>query len=155
MWKAALCCLHHRSHESAQSVAAPRLPPVQPQLHHTDLPSRPCPKASWTGVEGQSWGFRGYDLWWSTRVPLMRSPLQDAYPTPGAHGHPQQQPGYPQPSHLQRGLQQLSVSQQHGDCSPRLRHWRHRGGPAGHRLLKHRSTTVSELAAPSSASARF
>lgn len=151
MWKASFCCLHHRSHESAQSVTAPRLPSVQPQLHHTDLPSRSCPKASWTRVEGQSWGFWWCNLWWGACVPIVWCPLQDAYPAPGAYGHSQQQPGFSQPSHFECGLQQLSISQQHGDCSPCLCHWRHSGRSPSHRLLKYCSTTVTELAAPSPA----
>lgn len=146
MWEAPLCGLHHRSHESAQSVTAPRLPPVQPQLHHTDLPSRPCPKASRTRVERQPGGFWWNNLWRSACVSLVWCPLQDAHPAPGAHGHSQQRPGFS--GHLQRGLQQLRVSQQHGDCSSCLCHRRHRGGSAGYRLLQYCSTTVAKLAAP-------
>lgn len=28
LWQAPVCCLHHRSHEGAQPVTAPRLPPL-------------------------------------------------------------------------------------------------------------------------------
>ncbi|XP_047428516.1 myc-associated zinc finger protein isoform X2 [Mugil cephalus] len=85
--------LHHRPHEGPQPVAAPRLPPLQPQLHHPHVPARPRSEAPRSGVEGERRGAGGLRRDGRRRgaaLPAVRGAVQDGHAAPGSHGHPHQ-----------------------------------------------------------------
>ncbi|XP_071321452.1 myc-associated zinc finger protein isoform X2 [Trachinotus anak] len=93
LWEAAVCRLHHRPHEGPQPVAAPRLSPLQPQLHHPHLPACPRSEAPRSGVEGERRG-AGWFRWdggrWGAALPAVWGAVQDGHAAPGSHGHPRQ-----------------------------------------------------------------
>ncbi|XP_056256428.1 myc-associated zinc finger protein isoform X2 [Seriola aureovittata] len=103
--EAAVRRLHHRPHEGPQPIAAPRLSPLQPQLHHPHLSACPRSEAPRPGVEGERWcagGFRWNGGRRGAALPAVWGAVQDGHAAPGSHGHPRQ-PGRPQPRPDQHG----------------------------------------------------
>ncbi|XP_037648876.1 translation initiation factor IF-2 isoform X2 [Sebastes umbrosus] len=152
LWEAAVCRVHHRPHEGPQPVAAPRLSPLQPQLHNAHLPACPRSEAPRPGVEGERRSAGG--LRWDggrggAALPAVRGAVQDGHAAPGSHGHPRQ-PGGPGPrpdhggsrGHHQRGRHRVQRQRRgtagngllrHRPAAPQLARWEGQGGSRGRR----------------------